>query len=275
MAGVRAGLFPAFWMQTEMIEDLQLPVAEGDGVDTLPTQEADGPMHPPLYRAPVLLSSREHAHWRLLPGDAAFAAASHAVPLVLGEFAAAARCYPLVFVGEDAAPVAVLGLEAEHNRFVVADRWQSGAYVPAYVRRYPFVFARTTQPDGHALAIDADAAMLRTEGDEGQPLFEADGQPSALTRQALQFCEAFTSEAAATAAFSAQLLASGVLVERQADVVRADGRTSSLLGFRVVDPDRFAALPEATVIAWHRQGWLAPVQFHLASLARFNDLLSG
>lgn len=258
-----------------MIEDSQLPVAEADAVDTLPVQEAIGPTHPPLYRAPVMLSSRDHAHWRLLPGDAAFAAASHAVPLVLGEFAAAARCYPLVFVGEDAAPVAVLGLEAEHNRFVVADRWQSGAYVPAYVRRYPFVFARTTQPDGHALAIDADAAMLRTEGDEGQPLFEADGQPSALTRQALQFCEAFTGEAVATAAFSAQLLASGVLVDRQADVVRADGRTSSLLGFQVVDPDRLAALPEETVIAWHRQGWLAPVHFHLASLARFNDLLSG
>lgn len=179
----------------------------------------------------------------------------------------------MVFVGTDAAPVAVLGLQAEHNRFVVADHWQTGTYVPAYVRRYPFVFARTTDPDGHVLAIDADAPMLRTDGDEGQPLFEADGQPSALTRQALAFCEAFTRDATATAAFSAALVTAGVLVERQADVVHPDGRQSSLLGFHLIDAERFAALPDATVLAWHRQGWLALVHFHMASLARFKDLL--
>lgn len=259
-----------------MSEDLQPTPATADAdADVAGSDVATAaPPQPPLYRAPVMLSSREHAHWRLQPGDAAFAAASHAVPLVLGEFAAAARDYPLVFVGDAAAAMAVLGLDAEHNRFVVADQWQQGAYVPAYVRRYPFVFARTTEPDGYALAIDAEAPMLRTEGEEGHPLFDADGQPSELTRQALQFCDTFTREAAATAAFSAQLQAAGVLVDRQADVVHADGRHSSLLGFQVVDGERFAALPEATVLAWHRQGWLAAVHFHLASLARFKDLLN-
>lgn len=232
------------------------------------------PAVPPLYRNPVVLSSRDHAQWRLQPGDAAFAASSHAVPLVTGEFAAAARDYPIVFVGAEAAPVAVLGLQAEQNRFVVANHWQSGTYVPAYVRRYPFVFARTGDPDGHVLAIDADAPMLRTQGDEGQPLFDPDGQPSALTRQALSFCEAFTRDATATTAFSAALVTAGVLVERQADVVHPDGRHSSLLGFQLIDAERLAALPDATVLAWHRQGWLALAHFHMASLARFKDLLS-
>lgn len=228
---------------------------------------------PLLYRNPVPLSAQQHAHWRVRAGDAAFAAGAHAVPLLIGEFAAAARDYPLVFAGSDAAPIAVLGLQASHNRFVSDDQWQAGAYVPAYVRRYPFVFARTTDPDGYVLAIDADAPMLVTDGDEGQALFD-DGQPSALTRQALQFCDAFTREHAATCAFTAQLAAAGVLVERQADVTHADGRNASLQGFQVVDAERFAALPDATVLAWHRQGWLALVHFHLASLARFPDLLT-
>ncbi len=259
-------------MRTE--DTLHPPAAPitGEVSELTPAADPAAPM-PPLYRHPVVLSAREHAHWRLLPGDAAFAAASHAVPLVIGEFAAAARDYPLVFTGTDAAPVAVLGLQAEHNRFVVADQWRGDTYVPAYVRRYPFVFARTVDPDGHVLAIDAGAAMLRTDGDEGQPLFDADGQPSALTRQALAFCEAFTREAAATAAFSAAVRAAGVLVERQADVVHPDGRQSSLLGFQVVDAQRLADLPDATVLAWHRNGWLALLHVHLASLARFKTLL--
>ncbi|MCC7634407.1 SapC family protein [Stenotrophomonas rhizophila] len=260
-------------MNTE--DTLHTAPAADENVLADTTTDAGGPAAgtPPLYRTPVLLSPREHAHWRLLPGDAGFAAASHAVPLVVGEFAAAARDYPLVFVGAEAAPVAVLGLQAEHNRFVVADQWQQGAYVPAYVRRYPFVFARIADPDGYALAIDADAPMLRTDGEDGLPLFDPDGQPSALTRQALQFCEAFTGDANASRAFSAALVAAGVLVERQADIVHPDGHHTSLLGFQVVDAERFTALPDATVLAWHRQGWLALVHFHLASLARFPDLL--
>jgi hypothetical protein len=229
---------------------------------------------PMLYRRPVVLSSQLHAHWRVRQTGAAFAAGSHSIPVMIGEFAAASRAYPLVFAGPEHLPIAVLGLEAEQNRFVNADQWQAGAYIPAYVRRYPFVFARTTDPDGYVLAIDADADMIVQEGEEGQPLFEGD-QPSAMTRHALQFCEAFTREDIATRAFSAALAEAGVLIERQADVVLADGRRPSQQGLHLVHPPRLDALPDATFVHWHRQGWLAPVYFHLASLGRFADLATG
>ena len=228
---------------------------------------------PMLYRNPVVLSSQAHAHWRVKQTGAAFAAGSHSVPLVMGEFAAASRVYPMVFAGPQYQPVAVLGLEAEQNPFVVDAQWRPGTYIPAYVRRYPFVFARTTEPDGYVLAIDADADMVVQEGGEGELLFDG-GQPSAITRQALHFCELFTREDEATRAFSAALAEAGVLIERQADVVLPDGRRHSLQGFHVVDPARLAALPDATVLDWHRHGWLAPVHFHLASLARFSDLIN-
>lgn len=249
------------------------PAADAPAAQVESDAGSTPPAWPMLYRNPVVLSSQAHGHWRLRAGDAAFAAGSHSVPLMIGEFAPASRAYPMVFAGADHLPVAVLGLEAEQNRFVIADQWRPQTYVPAYLRRYPFVFARTSNPDGYVLAIDADADMLVQDGEEGQPLFEG-GQPAAITRQAMQFCEAFTREDAATRAFSAALAEAGVLVPRQADVAHADGRRHSLQGFHVVDPERFAALPDATVLQWHRQGWLAPVHFHLASLARFADLTS-
>lgn len=262
-----------------MNTDTSLAPDTGDDVDADAVSAAADSITPPaswpmLYRRPVVLSSQLHAHWRVRQTGAAFAADSHSIPLMIGEFAAASRAYPLVFAGPDHLPIAVLGLEAEQNRFVIADQWQAGAYIPAYVRRYPFVFARTTDPDGYVLAIDADADMIVQEGEEGQPLFEGD-QPSAMTRHALQFCEAFTREDIATRAFSAALAEAGVLIERQADVVLADGRRHSLQGFHVFDPARLDALPDTTLVHWHRQGWLAPVYFHLASLGRFADLATG
>lgn len=253
---------------TSLAPDVSDDVDTGSAQTDNATPQASWPM---LYRRPVVLSSQLHAHWRVRQTGAGFAAGSHSIPLMIGEFAEASRAYPLVFAGPDHLPLAVLGLEAEKNRFVNADHWQAGTYIPAYVRRYPFVFARTTDPDGYVLAIDADADMVVQEGEEGQPLFEGD-KPSAMTRHAMQFCEAFTREDIATRAFTAALAEAGVLIERQADVVLADGRRHSLQGFYVVDPARLDALPDATIVHWRRQGWLAPVHFHMASLARFADL---
>ena len=226
---------------------------------------------PLFYRRPEPLNAAAHADWRLKGGDAAFATDTPFVPVVVGEMAAAARTYPVVFAGGDAQPLAVLGLE-RRNLFVTDGRWSPDAYVPAYVRRYPFGFIATVNPDGFALAIDAASDRIVTEGGEGAALFE-DGQPSPLTKQALEFCDAFQAEATATRAFAEALMAADLLIDRRADVTLADGRRTGIEGFRVVDVEKFTALPDATVLDWHRKGWLALVHFHLSSLERFSVLL--
>ena len=227
---------------------------------------------PIFYRDPVPLSSTAHATWCLADGDASFAAEAPFVPIVVGELAASARSYPIVFAAGDAQPVAVLGLERA-NLFVTDGQWAEDAYLPAYVRRYPFGFIATTNPDGFALAIDAGSDRVAQSGDDGAALFE-DGKPSALTRQALAFCDAFQSEAAATRAFAEALKAQDLLIDRRADATLPDGRKLGLDGFQIVDAEKFGALADDVVLDWHSRGWLALVHFHLASLERFSSLLA-
>ena len=228
---------------------------------------------PLFYRDPQPLSAVQHGDWRLKDGDAAFAAETPFVPVVVSEIAAAARCYPVVFSGgEGAQPVAVLGLE-QRNLFVADGRWAEDAYVPAYVRRYPFGFIATVNPDGFALAVDAASERLVPSGEEGTALFDGD-QPTQLTQEAMAFCNAFQGEAGATQAFAEALRAQGLLIDRRADVTLPDGRKLGLDGFQIIDTDRFAKLDEAVVLDWHRKGWLALVHFHLASLERFGALLA-
>lgn len=252
-------------MNTEVQEPID--VAEADQ-----TPASNSPSWPLFYRRPELLSAQAHAHWRIKPSDAAFAAASNSVPLMVGEFIAAARHYPIVFAGPQHTPVAVLGVE-QSNRFIVDGNWKQGAYVPAYVRRYPFVFAEVGEPAEFALAIDAASPMVVTEGGEGQALFE-DGQPSEVTRNALQFCDAFTRESAATHEFVRQLAAENLLIERTANITLPQDRQTTLTGFSVVSPDAFAQLRDEVVVEWHRKGWLALVHAHLQSIDRFADLLA-
>ncbi|MES2056266.1 MAG: SapC family protein [Pseudomonadota bacterium] len=227
---------------------------------------------PLFYREPVPLSSITHADWRLKDGDASFAAETAFVPIVVGELAAAARNYPIVFAAGDVAPVALLGLEHD-NLFVADGAWTADAYVPAYVRRYPFGFIATENPDGFALAVDTGSGRVTQAGDVGAALFE-DGRPSDLTVQALAFCEAFQGEVAATQAFCAALVATDMLIDRRADATLPDGRTVGLEGFQIVDAEKFAGLADDVVLDWHKRGWLALVHFHLTSLERFSALLS-
>lgn len=226
---------------------------------------------PLFYRKPELLSSDVHADWRLKDGDSSFAAETAFVPIVAGELAAAARSYPIVFAASDAQPIAVLGLERA-NLYVTNGQWAEEAYLPAYVRRHPFGFVATVNPDGFALAIDAGSDRVTPSGDEGAALFE-DGKPSELTRQALAFCDTFQSEAAATRAFAEALKAQDLLIDRRADATLPDGRKLGLDGFQIVDAEKLSTLADDVVLDWHRRGWLALVHFHLASLERFSELL--
>lgn len=233
------------------------------------TRSAAGPL---FYRQPVPLSSVTHAGWRLKGGDVSYASGANAVPVMVGEFASIARSYPLVFAAKDAAPVALLGLQ-QANVFVRDGKWSEGHYIPAYVRRYPFVFIHVAERNEFVLAVDAGSERIVREGEEGVPMFQ-NGAPADVTKQALEFCRLFTAEHRATSAFGEALRAQGLLTARHADAALPDGRKLSLSGFEVVDAKKFAGLPDAVVVDWHRKGWLGLVHFHLASLDRFTDLLS-
>lgn len=236
------------------------------------TAPAGAPMLPLFYRALQPLHSTAHADWRLKPGDASFAAETPFLPIMASEIASAARSYPVVFAADSAQPVAVLGLE-RRNLFIEDGRWTQDDYIPAYVRRYPFAFVGTFQPDGLALAIDKGSDRVAEDGTDGEPLF-VDGQPSDLTKQALEFCAAFGRDAELTRMFCEALREKYLLIDRRADATLPDGRKLGLDGFQIVDAKKFAALDEETVVAWHRQGLLALVHHHLASLERFTVLLN-
>lgn len=236
------------------------------------TQSAEATGLPLFYREPAALSSHIHADWRLLEGDVSFAGQAPFVPIVTGELEASARHYPVVFAATDAQPIAVLGLE-RRNLFVEGGLWAPDTYVPAYVRRYPFGFIATVNPDGFALAIDAASGRVTPGGEAGVALFDA-GEPSVLTGQALAFCDAFQVEAAATREFAQALVDQDLLIDRRADATLPDGRKLGLDGFRIIDAEKFAALADDIVLEWHRKGWLALSHFHLASIDRFADLLA-
>lgn len=224
---------------------------------------------PLFYKAPQLLNSERHKRAGIKPGgDFAFARDANAVPLGADEIFAAQFDFPVVFAETNPPqPVAVLGVGRKRNAFVdSAGKWRANTYIPAYIRRYPFILATGLAPGQVHVAIDEGAACFDPEG--GQRLFEENGL-TRFTRQAVDFCQAFQTQFDLARSFGEALEAAGLLVPKRVDIQLPDGTRLSLDRFRVIDEARFDALPDATFLTWRRRGWLGLIYAHFLSMRRW------
>lgn len=155
-----------------------------------------------FYSRPEPLNKETHGGlgFKQLERPFAFAARTNVVPLAVTEFAPAALSYPIIFAGENKQPLAVMGVQQGENLFIGEDGGADpDAYLPAYIRRYPFVLADDKPQDRLIVCVERGAAMLAEDGGD-LPLFE-NGEPSEYTRNAITFCNDYETERRRTASF--------------------------------------------------------------------------
>lgn len=233
-------------------------------------------MRPLFYENPVALHPHAHGQAGLKEQlDYGFAAQTNAVPISLSEIPLAALTYPIAFtIDGGVRPVAIVGLRDDENLFI--DRkgdWMPGAYIPAYVRRYPFILSEYGDGEGVQLCIDDHPRVLVPAG--GMPLFLGE-EPTAMVEKAFNFCRSVHAADLATSPFVEVLIACGVLDARAAEVAMPDGGSIKMAGFASIDEAKFRALPDEVILTLRRQGWLAAIyaQLHSAlNWTRLGDLL--
>lgn len=229
-----------------------------------------------LFYSNVMPLSRErHRNLKLkqIGGDYTFAAKTPLVPLAGSEFFPASKSYTVLFSGpdDDTAAIALLGVAEDSNLFVDDEgRWAEDVYIPAFVRRYPFVLANSATPDEFTVCVD-DTWKGFNE-DEGEALFTENGEPTAYMNRAVEFVQRFHVEMQRTQEFVKRVCELDLLVRR--DMQINDGAGGSLLvrDFRMIDEQRLAKLDDDVIVEFHRAGWLPWVYAHLASLSNLQAL---
>lgn len=230
------------------------------------------PALPLFFREIVPLDPRLHGELRLERGqDYRFARETNAIPIALHEVPAAAGDYPIVFGGPgQAALLAVVGYRERENLYVdPAGQWQRGAYVPAYVRNYPFAFIQA--PDGKTLVLGFDP-QARCFGAAGAPLF-AEAQPAQPLTEAADLCKTLFASLRETSELCGALEQRGLLIENSAVIDFKQGGQAVLRGFRVIDGEKFAALDDAVFLEWRKRGWLGALYAHLNSAGRWSHIV--
>lgn len=231
-----------------------------------------------LYETVVPITLGRHGKWSIEKGkDFSYCRAINACPLMVSEFRAAAATLPLVFSRSDtgAVPAVILGLEHDRSAMVAEDGSWIGRYIPAFLRRYPFVFAAGQDGEQYTLCLDESFDGLDQEGQRGDRLFTDEGQPTEAMNASLEFTKNFEIENRRTQAFCKLLEDHDLLDPMNAQITLPDGTKRALTGFQTVSRERLKALPVDVVKSMFDSDALELIYLHLASLGNMENVAPG
>jgi len=203
-----------------------------------------------------------------------FARQVNSVPLTAVEFDHAAAEYPIIFAGneETVMPAVILGIESAENLYVDENGAWRGKYIPAFVRRYPFVFSSDEATNNLILHIDEDFSGCNRDG-RGERLFDNDGQQTQYLRGVLGFLQDYQGRFLRTRQYCDRLKALDLLQPVQAQFNLTTGEQRSLSGFMTVNREKLKAIPAEDLETMFRNDELECTYLHLHSLRHFADMI--
>lgn len=219
------------------------------------------------------LSFAEHGNLRVLEtNDYSYARNEVLSPVLLSEIGDVAREYPIVFPDNGSGmPAALMGLEAGANVYVGADGGWLGTYIPAFVRRYPFIFGQAPdqkESDRFVVLFDIEAPHFRDPS--GHVVFNGDGSLSDHMKRRLALLEEIQKKIPITQKMVGHIQSAGLLVERVIRIRKGE-QEHRVGGLRIIDEKKLNALPHQDFAELRDKGVLPLVYAHLISWANFRQ----
>jgi SapC protein len=223
-----------------------------------------------IYETAVPVSSGRHGKSSVEVTDYNFTRNVNAVPLVAAEFPEACAEYAIVFAGEgdNLMPVVILGARQNENLYLTEDGGWQVKYIPAFVRRYPFVFSSVKDSNTYTLCVDEAFQGLNFRG-RGRALFTDEGKPTPFVQSVLNFLQEYTAQATRTQAFCKKLVELKILQPMQAEFTLTTGEKTALKGFMAVDRKKLRELSGDALAEMVKTDELELLYLHLQSLRNF------
>ena len=224
-----------------------------------------------IYETAVPVSAARHRDVSIEAGAGyAFSAVVNAVPLMAVEMPFAASEYAIVFTaaGDDVLPAAVLGVRNEQNLYLTVNGQWKARYIPAFIRRYPFVFSSSADGKTLTLCVDESYPGINRAG-KGNRLFGDDGKPTDYVEQILKFLQQYQAHFERTRAFGRRAKELGLLEAMQAEVSTPSGEKLKLSGFLAVNRTKLNSLSGDELATLAGNDELELLYLHLQSMRNF------
>lgn len=197
-----------------------------------------------MYKKVELLNKELHKNSALKAiQDLSFAKELISAPLTAGEFFQACKDYPIVFTKDEKngwSANAIFGYKEKQNLFLDANnKWELGRYIPAFIRRYPFLMIE--QKEQAILAFDG-VLLSEDEADKERRFFSESGEPTKMTQEALGFVQQYAHDQKETQKFIELLDKWGLLEESAANIVNKKGEKYSLNALYIISEEKLQHL---------------------------------
>lgn len=222
-----------------------------------------------FYEKPVALSREQHKGLRYSPvKDFSFSKEVNSVPITGLEFFEASRDMTVLFGKTDDDryyPVALMSLRKASHDLVREDGSWAGRYIPAFIRRYPFALTEES-------VVCLDEASEAFAGEQGEPLFDEQGENSTMLERVIGFLKQYDREARRTREFCEAAAKKGLFKSFDVQVGGKEKTPVRLQGLHVIDARKFSELSGDTLELWFTRGWLGWVYAHLHSIGALGSL---
>jgi len=229
-----------------------------------------------IYERAVPVNKQKHSDWSVKAGNTYdFAKHINSAPLIAIEFPNAAAEYSIVFAGneENVMPAVILGVRDRENLYLSEDGKWSAKYIPAFIRRYPFVFSVSGDGKQFVLCIDEEFSGCNQDG-IGERLFDAEGERTQYLQNVLNFANEYQARFHRTQLFCKKLIELDLLEPMRAQITLATGKTLNLGGFRAVSREKLKKLTDEQLVELARTDELELIYLHLHSLRNFNSMIN-
>ena len=226
-----------------------------------------------VYAKPVVINSTVHTNLKIAPVSSfAFAKELNSCVVLGSEFLEAAKYYPIIFsqTNDNIIPVVILGIK--HNLYVDDDgKWQKNTYMPAFIRRYPFILAEGLSSDG-SLAVCIDSNYKGFEAEEGERLFTDAGENTPMLSNAINFLRMYNTNWETTKAFIGFLKGLNIFKTVDVNITLPGDVKFNIKGISMIDEEAMLKLPDADLLALVKRGYLAWIYAHLVSITNFTKM---
>ena len=228
-----------------------------------------------FYKNVAPVNKQRHAKWGIVSKNQFhFARTINSVPLTAIEFPAASKEFAIVFAksGDGVMPIAVMGVRSGENLYVDQQGdWQAN-YIPAFVRRYPFVFSSSDEGKTLTLCLDEDYEGCSADG-EGERLFTDDSENSPYLTKVVEFLQEYQNHYRRTQAFCKKLEDLELLEPMGAQFKTPDGRDGSLSGFLVINREKMKNLAPEKLSELAKTDELEMMYLHVNSMQNLRETI--
>ena len=225
-----------------------------------------------FYNNILALNTEEHKDLRLkIDNNFSIFSNTNALPIAGVEFIEASREHAIAFIDyqeEGIMPVYILGLRDNENLLLDSENNWKYNYVPAFVRRYPYIMIEPNEEGKSVVCIDADYEGINDP--DGELIFtQKDGEtkPTPKLEAAMEMLQDFNAQLTRTREFTKRLEEYDLLKEISPQINLEDGRGFSISGIYTIDEEKLLKLNDKKALSLYRSGEMAWIYNQLASLS--------